>query len=197
MTPTRTLGWRAVEAVVLAAFAYAVGFGLALAVVVGLLALGVSAAERVGERYGYSVLCRDLALACALLAFAALALSRGAAWFPVVALPVCAWLCLDAIDDARDDTEEARRTDPLADADLAGELLRAIRAEPRRPDELAADLDLSTARVSRTLDSLDDAGTVERDDRGRYRVADDVGRPSLIALPARLCDRLVEPLRLL
>lgn len=196
MTQTRSFAWRAAEAAIIAAFAYAVGFGLTLAVVVGLLALGVSAAELVGERYGYPVALRHLALCLALVAFTGPALSRGAAWFPVVAVPVAAWFALDALALSRGDTAaEARRADAdFGEADLTGELLRALRTEPRRPDELAADRDLSVARVSRALDVLDEAGTVEQDDWGRYRVADDAGRPALLALAARLAERVVRPL---
>ncbi|WP_435096941.1 hypothetical protein [Halarchaeum sp. P4] len=200
MTPSRTLGWRAAEAVVLGGVAYAVGFGLSLALVVALLALGVSGAGFVGERYGYPMALRHVALAVALVVHTALAVSAGARWFVVVALPLVAWFLLDALAQAfgadvgagTDDSHAA----VVADPDLAGELLRELRAEPQSPARLAATLDRSRPRVARTLDALAARGTLERDADGRYRVADAGGFDPL-ALPARLGERLREPLRLL
>ncbi|QLC34168.1 hypothetical protein EFA46_008110 [Halarchaeum sp. CBA1220] len=196
--PTRTLGWRAAEAVVLGGFAYVVGFDLTLALVVSLVVLGVNAAELAGARYGHPVVVRQLALAGALLAFAGLAVAAGAVWFLAVALPSAAWFLLDAVAHAVGaDAASERDTATGVEADLSGELLRELRAGPRRPASVAADLDRSPVRVRRALDALAERGVVERASAGRYRLAERTRRPALADVPARVGARLLVPLRLL
>ncbi|GGM73333.1 DNA-binding transcriptional ArsR family regulator [Halarchaeum rubridurum] len=80
----------------------------------------------------------------------------------------------------------------FADADLAGECLRALRDGPRAPAALADDLGVETQRVRRALAVLDARGAVECDDEGRYRLSGDGVDP--FAVLARAADRLVAPL---
>jgi len=197
MRPTRSLGWRAVEAAVLSAFGYAVGFGLALSVTVGVVAFGVSAAERLGARHGREVALRHAALALALVAFAVLALQRGAGWVAAVAAPLAGWFLLDAVAQTRDGdrAESGGAAATAVDPDLAGELLRAVRAEPRTPAALAADLDLSRAHVDTALDDLHASGRLELDDTGRYRLASGQSAGPTSSSVDGLADRLRAPVR--
>jgi len=200
MTPARSLGWRAVEAAVVAGFGYAVGFDLPLALAVGVLALAVNATELLGERHGYPVALRHAALALALVAFASLAASRGAGWFAAAAAPAAAWFLLDSVALVRRDDDRPDHQDTgsrgFEDVHVAGELLRAVRAEPRTAERLAVDLDISHARAERALAALDAAGTLERDDAGRYRLGAEAATPvGTDSVPARVEARLLAPFR--
>lgn len=213
MSSLRTLGWRAAEAAVLAGFAFVVGLGPAIAVIVGLVVLGVGLAEATGARYDAVIAARHAALALACGVFVAVALARGARWIVLVLAPPAGWFVLDAIaqragareaaggvngTNARNPPDESPGTvdvdaDAFADADLAGELLRELRAGPCRPADIAVALDVDTARVRRALAVLDARGTVERDAAGRYHLPNDAFDP--FALPMWLYNRVVAPLR--
>ncbi|GGN19614.1 helix-turn-helix domain-containing protein [Halarchaeum nitratireducens] len=206
---TRTLGWRAAEAAVLGGFALAIGFEYPVALAVGLAALAVGLAEAAGERYDAATAARHATLAIVSGAFAALALVRGARWVALVAVPLACWFALDALARRSGATPRATETargshepravdetgvdpDAFADADLAGECLRALRDEPRAPAALADGLGVETARVRQALAVLDARGTVERDDDGRYRLAGDAFDP--FTLTVRLAERVADPL---
>ncbi|MFB6079039.1 MAG: hypothetical protein ABEJ80_08690 [Halarchaeum sp.] len=197
MTPTRSVGWRAAEAALLAAFAYAVGLGPGVAVALGLLALGVSVAELAGARYGHRVSVRDVACALALVVAGAFAVSRGAPWIVIFAGPLAAWFLVDALAARRtDDDARPNSAASAVEADLAGELLRELRDGPRSPAALADALDGDAARIERACAALAADGPLARDGEGRYRVAADA-TPDALAFAARLGKRVVEPLRVL